>query len=172
MPSSDLVRMWLAITSRIVKYGFAIEYRDLEESRTGIFNGLTITLDPDVEFEMQCFILLHLFGHSVQWVAPSLADRLQNLRHTDDKDVFLRALRDYEFEAARFGMRLLHEVGVTDLDRWYSDFVETDWVYVDRFYREGAIPPWEECITAAESSITPLQIPTLAHREVAVRFAF
>ena len=37
---------------------------DLEAPRTGTFNGRTITLDPDVGFEMQCFILLHLFGYS------------------------------------------------------------------------------------------------------------
>ena len=172
MPSDDLVRMWLAITSKIVKYGFAIEYRDLEEPKTGIFNGLRITIDPDVEFEMQCFILLHLFGHSVQWVAPSIYHQLDNLRNTGDKEVFLKALHHYEFEAAQFGMQLLHEVGVTDLDKWYSDFVETDWVYVDRFYREGAIPKWEDCISAADSIIEPIPIPELQHREVAVRFAF
>jgi hypothetical protein len=172
MPSNDLVRMWLAITSKIVKYGFAIEYKDLEEPKTGIFNGVKITIDPDVEFEMQCFILLHLFGHSVQWVAPSIEHDLDDLRNTSDKEVFLKALHAYEFEAAQFGMHLLHEVGVTDLDQWYSDFVETDWVYVDRFYREGAIPKWEDCISTTDEIIAPRSIPELQHREVAVRFAF
>ena len=72
LPSSDMVDLWLRVSSAIVKYGFVIEYRDLEPPRTGIFDGLRITIDPDVGFEMQCFLLLHLFGHSVQWVAPSL----------------------------------------------------------------------------------------------------
>jgi hypothetical protein len=52
---SDQVNVWWKITSRIVKYGFGIEYRDLEPPRTGIFNGLRIVIDPDVGFEMQCF---------------------------------------------------------------------------------------------------------------------
>ena len=67
----------------------------------GIFDGLRITVDPDVGFEMQCFLLLHLFRHSVQ---------------------------------------LMHERGVTRLDQWYSDFVETDWRYVERFYQTARIP--------------------------------
>src|SRR5580765_7294146 len=116
MPSQPLVNIWIKITSKIVKYGFAIEYRDLEPPRTGIFDGLRLTLDPDVDFEMQCFILLHLFGHSVQWVAPSLEHKLQDLQHTEDKQRFIQVLQAYEFEAARFGMRLMHEAGVTGLD--------------------------------------------------------
>src|SRR5262245_16736005 len=58
MPSQPLVNIWIRVTSKIVKYGFAIEYRDLEPPRTGIFDGLRLTVDPDVDFEMQCFILL------------------------------------------------------------------------------------------------------------------
>jgi hypothetical protein len=42
-------------------------------------------IDPDVGFEMQCFLLLHLFGHSVQWVAPSLEQKLTDLQHTQDR---------------------------------------------------------------------------------------
>jgi hypothetical protein len=47
---------------------------------------------------------------------------------------------DVEFEAAGFGIQLLHEIDVTQLDQWYSDFVETDWRYVERYYETGRIP--------------------------------
>src|SRR6187549_3591171 len=73
LPAQRLIPLWRSVTSGVVKQGFALEYRDLEPPRTGIFDGLKIVIDPDVDFEMQCFILLHLFGHSVQWTAPSLA---------------------------------------------------------------------------------------------------
>ena len=172
LPSAELADMWCRITSKIVKYGFGICYRDLEPPRTGIFNGLTITLDPDVGFEMQCFILLHLFGHSVQWVAPSLQNSLHDLQHTHDKETFLKVLRNYEFEAARLGMTLLHEAGVTALDQWYSDFVETDWRYVRHYYREGMIPDWDACRAQGCTIIEPIPIPELGLREVTVRFAF
>src|SRR5437762_4415062 len=102
LPSNDMVALWREVTSGVVKYGFAIEYRDLEPPRTGIFDGLRIVLDPDVDFEMQCFILLHLFGHSVQWVAPSLEAKLWALQHTSEREAFMRVLQAYEYEAARY----------------------------------------------------------------------
>ena len=172
LPSADMVDLWVAVSSAIVKYGFVIEYRDLEPPRTGIFDGLRITIDPDVRFEMQCFLLLHLFGHSVQWVAPSLAQRVDELQNTSDRRRFLNVLRDYEFEAARFGMQLMHERGVTSLDQWYSDFVETDWHYVLGFYETLRIPSWADCIVSGCRLIQPAPIPPLSHRQVDVRFAF
>src|SRR4051794_31507411 len=121
LPSNDMVALWREATSGIVKYGFVIEYRDLDPPRTGVFDGLRIVIDPDVGFEMQCFLLLHLFGHSVQCVAPSIEHKLGDLQHTTDRQRFMRALHDDEFEAAGYGMTLLHDVGVTTLDQWYSN---------------------------------------------------
>jgi hypothetical protein len=172
MPSQALVNLWLKVTSRIVKYGFAIEYCDLEPPRTGIFDGLKIVLDPDVDFEMQCFILLHLFGHSVQWVAPSIEHKLEALQNTSDRNKFMQVLHDYEFEAAGFGRQLMHEAGVTGLEQWYSDFVVTDWNYVERYYQTDTLPPWQECVVESQPLVQPLAIPELKLRQVEVRFAF
>ena len=172
MPADPLVEVWTKAVSAIVKYGFIVEYRDLEPPRTGIFDGHRIVIDPDVGFEMQCFVLLHLFGHSVQWVAPSLEHKLNSLQSTPEKMAFMRVLKDYEFEAARFGLQLLHESGVRHLDDWYSDFVATDWRYVERFYQEDCIPPWTECLARGADLISPAPIPPLRHRQVEVRFAF
>src|SRR6476659_6190430 len=119
-PPGSLLNLWFKATSAIVKYGFAIEYRDLDPPRTGIFDGLRIVIDPDVGFEMPCFLLLHLFGHSVQGVAPSIEHLLVDLRNTTDKTRFMQVLHDYEFEAAGFGMQLLRDRGLIGLDQWYS----------------------------------------------------
>lgn len=154
------------------KYGYKVEYGEVEYPKTGIFDGLTITLHPDLPRYLHCFILLHLFGHSVQWTAPSLEHKLDDLQHTEDKERFMQVLHDYEFEAARFGMQLLHEQKVKDRDQWYSDFVQTDWRYVERFYREGKLPKLDECIMTGCSLIEPWSIPEIQHRKVAVRFAF
>jgi hypothetical protein len=171
-PPGSLVNLWFKATSAVVKYGFVIEYRDLEPPRTGIFDGLRISMDPDVDFEMQCFILLHLFGHSIQWTAPSLERSLDSVKDTTDKGVFMQALHDYEYQAARFGMQLIREVGVHDLDQWYSDFVATDWRYVERYYQTGAIPPWHECLAHNQPIVEPLSIPPIEHKRVEVRYAF
>jgi hypothetical protein len=166
------VQLWVAATSGIVKYGFAIEYRDLEPPRTGIFDGLRIVIDPDVGFEMQCFLLLHLFGHSVQWVAPSIEHKLDALQNTQDRTRFMQVLHDYELEAAGFGLQLLHERGVAGQDQWYSDFVHTDWRYVERYYQTDRLPPWEECVVSGTPLVQARTIPPLTHKQVEVRFAF
>jgi hypothetical protein len=172
LASSDMVDLWRKVTSGIVKYGFAIEYRDLEPPRTGIFDGLRIAIDPDVGFEMQCFLLLHLFGHSVQWVAPSIEHKLHALQNEPDKIRFMKVLHDYEFEAAGFGMQLLQQVGVTSLDQWYSDFVQTDWQYVEKYYETDQIPDWTTCVASDCPRIAPTPIPQLTLKQVQVRFAF
>src|SRR5713226_9325054 len=79
---------------------------------------------------------------------------------------------DYEYGAARFGMQLLHEAGIRDFDQWYADFVVTDWQYLERYYREGAIPPWRECVATDQPLIRPESIPPLEHKQMEVRFAF
>jgi hypothetical protein len=172
LSAARLIDLWIKTTSAVVKRGFAVEYRDLEPPRTGIFDGLRIVIDPDVDFEMQCFVLLHLFGHSVQWVAPSIEHKLHGLRHTVDKAQFLKALCAYEHDAARYALTLLHEAGVRDLDQWFADFVETDWRYVERYYQTDCIPPWHECIVRGCPLVKPLPIPPLRHHQVEVRFAF
>ena len=95
-PTDELVGLWGRVCSGVVKQGFVIEYRDLEPPRTGIFDGLRIVIDPDVGFEMQCFLLLHLFGHSVQWVAPSLEHKLADLQHTEDREHFMQVLKQVD----------------------------------------------------------------------------
>ena len=172
LPTTDMVALWSPVSSAIVKRGFVIEYRDLEPPRTGIFDGLRIVLDPDVGFEMQCFLLLHLFGHSVQWVAPSLEHKLGDLQHTEDRERFMQVLHAYELEAAGFGMQLMHQVGVTTLDQWYSDFVATDWRYVEGYYQTNQLPEWTSCIVSGSPLVTAAPIPELRHHAVQVRFAF
>ena len=171
-PAGELVELWGRACSGVVKQGFVVEYRDLEPPRTGIFDGLRIVIDPDIGFEMQCFLLLHLFGHSVQWVAPSIEHKLAALQHTEDKAEFMRVLHAYEFEAAGFGMQLLRDASITHLDQWYSDFVETDWKYVEGYYATDRLPDWKTCVVSGCPLIEPQPIPPLAHRQVEVRFAF
>jgi hypothetical protein len=173
LPADRLVELWPRAASSVVKHGFALELADLEPPRTGIFDGLKIVIDPDVPFEMQCFVLLHLFGHSVQWTAPTLAHKLEALQNTTEKEAFMQVLYDYEFAAARFGRQLLAETGLAGpLEAWYADFVETDWRYVERFYRTDVIPPWEECLAQATRPVKPLAIPELKQQRVEVRYAF
>lgn len=123
--AGTLVRLWTGITARVVSYGFGLEYGTLERPKVGIFDGRKIKIDPAVGFETQGFLVLHLFGHSVQWVAPSYRPEIMGVRD-DDLEVYLSAPERYERNAARFGLQLLHEAGITDLDPWFFDFAEAD----------------------------------------------
>jgi hypothetical protein len=173
LPEGDAQQLLTNLKTAIEeRYGYKVECAELEHPKTGIFDGLTITLHPHLPTYLHCFILLHLFGHSVQWTAPSLEHKLHDLQHTEDRERFMQVLHDYELEAARFGMQLLHELKIEDRDQWYSDFVETDLRYVERFYREGTLPKLDECVVTGCPLIEPLNVPEIKHRKVAVRFAF
>jgi len=169
---SAVVRLWDAIIGGVARYGFSIAIRALEPPKTETFDGLEIVLSPANPLELQCFLLLHLFGHSVQWVAPSLRAALEPLESSPDLESFLVALRHYESEAAQFGLKLMHECGITDCDQWLADCAASDWRYVERFYREGVIPPLSECHVVSAPAVVPLAIPPLEQRVVQVRFAF
>ena len=171
LDAETLIRVWTGITPRVIAYGFALEYGTLEHPRLGIFDGLKITIDPAVDFEMQCFLVLHLFGHSVQWVSPSCQPEIVGVSESD-LEVYLDALHRYEQNAARYGLQLLHEAGSTDVDAWFFDFVATDWKYVETFYRTGAIPSWESCVVRQARPVEALPIPPLEPRLVETRFAF
>jgi hypothetical protein len=170
---TSLVRLWTKTTNAVVDYGLSIIYGRLERPKLGIFDGLRLVIDPAVGFEMQCFLVLHLFGHSVQWVAPSYRPEILAVPEPkDDLEAYLQALETYERAAARFGLQLLHESGISDLDQWFFDFAASDWKYVEAFYRTGCIPMWESCRVHGASPIEPLRIPPLQPRLVEVRYAF
>jgi hypothetical protein len=166
-----LIPFWTSITRRVVDYGLGIAYGRLERPKLGIFDGLRIVIDPAVDFELQCFLLLYLFGHSVQWIAPSYRPEILGIPE-DDLEVYLEALERYERNAARFGLQLMHEANIVDLDQWFFDAAETDWIYVETFYRTGSIPTWAECRVRRATPVEPLRIPLLEPRLVEPRYAF
>ena len=171
-PADQVAQLWRKLVAGIARYGFALDFRRLEPPRTGIFDGFRITVDPASDRETQCFIVVHLFGHSVQWVAPSLESSIEALQNTEDRARFMEVLHAYELAAAGYGLQLMHEEGVTELDQWFSDFVESDWRYVECFYRTGQIPTLRSCLASGCRLIKPTSIPALRHRRIEVRYAF
>jgi len=41
----------------------------------------------------------------------------------------------YEGEAARYGLTLFHQTGITDVDQWFSNYTSADQAYLLHFYR-------------------------------------
>src|SRR4029079_11975380 len=53
------------------------------------------------------------------------------------KEEDLPALMEYEKQAARYALRMLHDIGITDADEWLSDYTACDTAYLRHYYCTG-----------------------------------
>ena len=142
------------------RWGIPITIRDVPEPFTGDLDGETIDIDHDLPIDEAVFILLHLFGHTVQW---NVSERAREIglepvaRITDEGK--LRDIEEYERDAARYSVQLLHELGIRDLDGWVADFTGADIRYLLHFYRTGEKLPIEQTWRDGEPPIAPAPIP-------------
>jgi hypothetical protein len=141
------------------RWGIPITIRDVAEPFTGDLDGEAIELDYDLPIDEAVFILLHLFGHTVQWnVSPEMRE-LGLLPVENPTDELLERIREYELEAARYSTQLLHELGVRDLDQWIADFTHADVAYLLHFYRTGEKLPIGQVWKDGLPPIQPAPIP-------------
>jgi hypothetical protein len=118
-------------------YNIRIVTRDITDPLTGDLDGSEIDIDYAVSPELRLFLLAHLFGHTVQWnVNPRAFEIGQNHEPPVSEDL-LPAIMDYEREAASYGLGLLHQAGITEVDQWLSDFTACDMAYLLHYYRTG-----------------------------------
>ena len=141
------------------RYHLPVVITDVPEPFTGDLDGSSILVDYDLDAEEALFILVHLFGHTVQWnVSP--ADRelgLMEVRGASDE--LLASLARYEVDAARYSLQLFHEAGVWDLDQWLADFAACDIAYLMHFYRTGEKRPFRSFWKDGSVALTTLEIP-------------
>ncbi|HYX52666.1 MAG TPA: hypothetical protein VE783_04395 [Candidatus Limnocylindrales bacterium] len=118
-------------------YGIPVVTRDIPDPLTGDLNGAEIDLDYAITPELRLFLLAHLFGHTVQWnVNESSFDLGRQYKPPVDEKLFPHVVA-YETEAACYGLSLLHQAGITDVDQWFSNYAATDQHYLLHFYRTG-----------------------------------
>lgn len=163
-------RVELYIESR---YGIPVSISDVLDPNSGDFDGASIKVDYDQDLEVALFVLIHLFGHTVQW---NLSDTLRRLG-VDSKpgksDDELRQLYEYERDATRYSLALLHAVGVTLLDRWASDWWYADWEYLQHFYRTGEKLEVRKLLRPGDGdTLTPLAIPAFSPQRWISRWSF
>ena len=115
-------------------YGVRVITRDIPQPLTGDLNGAEIHIDCAVPPEPRLFLLAHLFGHTVQWNVSPGAFELGQPQSPPVSEVCLPALMAYEAEAAGYALGLLHEVGITDVDQWFSDYAACDAAYLRHYY--------------------------------------
>lgn len=143
------------------RWGVPVRLRDVADPFTGDLDGAEIQVDFDLEPEDALFILVHLFGHTVQWNTDEDARAIGTHTGPWDEDA-LRRVRAYEYTACRYSMQLFHDAGVHDLDQWLSDFAACDYAYLDHFYRTGEKRPFRSFWSDGNQCLTPLAIPSFS----------
>jgi hypothetical protein len=141
------------------RYGLPVVITDVPDPFTGDLDGATILVDYDMDAEDALFILVHLFGHTVQWNVSDTERALGLLEVKDPSEELLRDLARYEQTAARYSLQLFHEAGVDDLDQWLADFAACDVSYLIHFYRTREKRPFREFWKDATPLLAPLPIP-------------
>ena len=115
-------------------YGISVVIRDIPDPLTGDLDGSEIDIDYAVTPQQRLFLLGHLFGHTVQWnVDTSLFELGRKYQPPVSEDLF-PAITAYEREAACYGLAMFHEIGITEIDQWFSDYTACDQAYLLYFY--------------------------------------
>ena len=142
------------------RWQIPVRVRDVPNPFTGDLDGRQIHVDFDLDVEDALFILVHLFGHTVQW---NVSERSREIAFRKPGGVWteeaLQEVGDYESEACRYSLQLLHDAGVRDLDQWVADFAACDAAYLMHFYKTGEKRPFRAFWKAGSPILAPLPIP-------------
>jgi hypothetical protein len=141
------------------RWEIPVSISDVPNPFTGDLDGERILVDHDIEIEDAVFILIHLFGHTVQWNVSEEARRIGFARPGRWSEEQLAELGAYERQACQYSLQLLHEAGFHDLDQWISDFAACDSAYLMHFYRTGEKLPFRSFWRDHAPLVPPLPIP-------------
>ncbi len=141
------------------RYGVPVRITDVTDPFTGDLDGAEIQIEHDQPIEEALFVLVHLFGHTVQWniCAEARAIGMRQLSKPDPND--LPKLRAYEREACAYSLQLFHDVGFHEVDAWLSDFAACDLAYLEHFYATGEKGEFRSFWRAGMPLVEPLAIP-------------
>lgn len=160
-PTPDrLHQVFFLLRQRIEgRYHIPVRIVDVPGQFTGDLDGAEIHLDEASADDLMVFTLAHLFGHTVQWSLSSQAREIGGKEPGHYSEGDLAEVDAYELEASRYGLGLLHEVGVRDLDGWLADFSACDRAYLEHFYKTGEKRPPEAFWREGAPVLAPLPIP-------------
>ena len=143
-------------------YGVRVITRDIPDPLTGDLNGEEIQIDCAVTAEQRLFLLAHLFGHTVQWNVIPGAFELGQPRQPPVSMDSLPRLMEYEREAARYALGLLHEIGITSIEQWFADYAACDAAYLRHYYLTGEKREFLSFWQHGTAAIRALPVPPFA----------
>ena len=152
------------------KYHIPVHIRDVPKPFLGDLDGSQIDIDDDTEPSERLFLILHLFGHTVQWDTSARAREIGRPLPVPVSEELLPELLAYERQAAGYAVALLHELGAEDLDQWFTDIAEADLAYLTHYYRTGEKRPPESFWREGTPVLTPLPIPEFTPHQAKFRW--
>jgi hypothetical protein len=155
------------------RYSVKVHVADVVDPNTGDLDGQNIVLDYLLDQNLGLFVLLHLFGHTVQWNTSETLRKI-GLDLTPGKtEADLPPIYEYECNATRYGLTLLHQAEIDDLDRWATDWFYADWKFLKAFYLRGEKLDSRTLIEPGVGELlTELPIPKFTTKRYSTRFAF
>ncbi len=161
-----------ALVERLERgYHLKVKVGPVTGSYTGQFDGTEIWVDLERDPEEAVFILVHLFGHTVQWNRDANLRRL-GLAVSGVTEQDLPRIYQYERQASQLGLALLEETGEFRLARWLSDCFGADWKFLAHFYRTGEKVRFGKEAGADEPLLTAVPIPSFTPRRWPPRGSF
>lgn len=155
------------------RYRITVNILDVVDPNTGDFNGERIDVDHALDPEIALFVLLHLFGHTVQWNVSAGDRELGRDTSVGKTPEQLAKILVYERDATRYAVTLLNEIGVADLDAWLSDLWLADWKYLEHYYTTGEKLDFRSLVQpGAAERLTPLDIPRFTPQRWVSRWSF
>jgi len=164
------VRHCMAVQRHIEDcYHVRVMTRDIPDPLTGDLDGTEIHIDYAVTPEQRLFLLAHLFGHTVQWnVDPAIFELGRQYKPPVDERLFPKII-EYEREAASYGLSLLHEVEICEIDSWFCAYTACDQAYLLHYHRTGAKGDFRDFRPDEAPLIEPKPIPKFIPAKRALR---
>jgi hypothetical protein len=141
------------------RYGISVEVARIEPPLKGDLDGSRILVGDHNTEEERLFLVVHLFGHTVQWNVSAELRRLGMTMPVKPTGEELDALEAYEREACRYSQQALHEVGISGLNQWLADYSACDLAFLRHLYRTGERRAFREFWMPGQPLIAPLAIP-------------
>src|ERR1051325_7969669 len=125
----DFKTLFRSLVQRIERvYSLKVNVGPVIGSYTGQFDGKELWVDLEKDAEEAVFILVHLFGHTVQWNIDEKL-RVLGLANSGVTEADLPRIYEYEREASQIGLALIEKTGEFGLARWLTDRFGADWKF-------------------------------------------
>ena len=158
------------------RYQMPVVISDVLDPNTGDFDGVTIKIDYDQELDLAFYILLHLFGHSVQWNLSKEYRELGMDQTIPKPAKEMAKIYEYERDATRFALTLCRDARIEpigEIDQWVSDWFAADYTFLEHFYTTGERLEPRDLFHAGEGTLlTPLPIPSFTPQRWTSRWSF